>query len=350
MFGRLSMLSGGLFASRSHPDFDSLRAETDPERFVWAVLPLAARSFAASIVVLPRDDSDSAAVAYLYAAMLDAYEDLLPDEADRPDLLRAFAARFGQTPRELPPPIPETLARDERERLHLLLVEKAALVDAVFDRLNPRHRRAVLELITSMADGMAWASERFAEQGGVLEDDDQLFRYCHIVMGYPALFTIELLTGSRPRSVVDALAVSEMIQLANITRDIERDLARGVAYDPALRRHLGETTAPEVPAVRERLVGLALTRATAFRSLYDSVDLTRRPEVRLAAVLMLLFTDLHFRRMAARVGRAPWRGPRGKLMTVLVALPSVVSNRYSSSLVARIEGRFLAAAATSTPS
>ena len=101
------MISRGLFTSRSHPDLDSLRAETDPKRFVWAVLPLVARSFAASIVVLPRAESVVAAVAYLYAGMLDAYEDLLPDEADRPDLLRAFAARFGQTPYELPPPIPE---------------------------------------------------------------------------------------------------------------------------------------------------------------------------------------------------------------------------------------------------
>ena len=216
------MISRGLFAPRSHPDLDSLRAETDPERFVWAVLPLVARSFAASIVVLPRAESVVAAVAYLYAAMLDAYEDLLPDEADRPDLLRAFAARVGQTPYELPPPIPETLARDERDLLHLLLVEKAALVDAIFDGLDSRHRRAVVELIASMADGMAWASERFAEQGGVFEDDDQFFRYCHIVMGYPALFTIELVTGSPPQSVVDAFAASEMIQLANITGDIEK--------------------------------------------------------------------------------------------------------------------------------
>ena len=43
----------GLLANRQHPDLETLAAETDPERFMWDVLPHAARSFAASISVLP---------------------------------------------------------------------------------------------------------------------------------------------------------------------------------------------------------------------------------------------------------------------------------------------------------
>jgi phytoene/squalene synthetase len=345
MYRRLTLVVRGLFARRQHPDLEALAAETDPERFVWAVLPHAARSFAASIVVLRPAEARVAAVAYLYARMLDTYEDLLPDEEQRPAALRAFAARFERTPPDLPSPIRDDLATDDRDRLHLLLVQRAGLVDAVFAGLEERHRRAVAELIAAMAEGMAWSSERFVEQGGVLVDDDQLRRYCHAVIGFPAIFVIELLTGRPPASRADALAAGELIQLANVTRDIEKDLARGIAYDAVLRPHLGMPSAPEVPAVRRRLVSLALSRASAYRSLYESVDLSGRRGARLAAVLMLSFTDLHFRRMTSSVGRSPWRGPPGKTTMMLRALPAIVSGNYASALIARLERSFLDASA-----
>ena len=69
----------GLTVDRNRPDFAALGAERDPERFLWKVLPHAARSFAASIVVLPRDQAMASAVAYLYCRMLDTYEDLIDD-------------------------------------------------------------------------------------------------------------------------------------------------------------------------------------------------------------------------------------------------------------------------------
>ena len=43
------LLMQGLSVNRRRPDLDALAAETRPERFVWKVLPHAARSFAASI-------------------------------------------------------------------------------------------------------------------------------------------------------------------------------------------------------------------------------------------------------------------------------------------------------------
>ena len=72
------LLWRGLTAKRDTPDLDRLNAETDPESFVWSILPHAARSFAASIVALPRRKGRAAAVAYLYCRMLDTYEDLYP--------------------------------------------------------------------------------------------------------------------------------------------------------------------------------------------------------------------------------------------------------------------------------
>ena len=157
------------------------------------------------------------------------------------------------------------------------LCARSSSVDAVYADLHPDHQYAIADLIESMAEGMAWASERFVEQGGVLVDDKQLLHYCHNVIGYPAGFIIGLLTGNGAESNEDALAMSEMIQLANITRDIEKDLERGIAYDPALQPHLFGANESAVRDTRERLVGIALSRAPSFRRLYVGAGLTGRP-------------------------------------------------------------------------
>lgn len=92
------LLLRGLTVDRSRPDLDSLAAERDPERFVQRMLPHAARSFAASIVMLPRRQAKAASVAYLYCRMLDTYEDLLPDPQARIRELGAFGERFATDP------------------------------------------------------------------------------------------------------------------------------------------------------------------------------------------------------------------------------------------------------------
>ena len=76
------LLRGGL-TNRKHPDLVALGSIEDPDRFVWAILPHAARSFATSILMLPTDKAPTAAVAYLYCRMLDTYEDLSPPRGGR---------------------------------------------------------------------------------------------------------------------------------------------------------------------------------------------------------------------------------------------------------------------------
>ena len=60
--------------------------------------------------------------------------------------------------------------------------------------------------------------------------------------------------------------------------------------------------------------------------------------------LMLLFTDLHYRKASSAVGAPAWRGPNGPFGTVLRALPAAVSHRYAVKTVHRVEREFLAAA------
>ncbi len=345
------LLLRGLSVDRRRPDLEALARETRPERFVWRVLPHVARSFAASIVVLPPDQARAAAVGYLYCRMLDTYEDLVADPVRSVAELRRFAARFDSRPLGPPPRLDPGLGAGPRERVYLLLIERCRYVDAVFGTLPSETQRRIGELVGSMAEGMAESSEAFARQQGVLVDDEQLARYCRCVIGHPAVFALDLVSA-RPvgeRSRENALLVSEMVQLANISRDIERDLARGIAYHPALKPYLGDSglEAPSrevVREVREHYVAMALERAPAYRRLFEELDLGGKPSVRAAAILMLSFTDLHYRSCLSDAGHRPWAGPRGSLQVVAGAFPALLSPEWTGRTLRRVELEFAAAA------
>jgi len=343
----------GAFVDRNRPDLESLARENDPERFVWRVLPHAARSFAASIVVLPHEQARAAAVAYLYCRMLDTYEDLFPDQATRTAELDRFGSRLEADPPPAPTAIPADLARDDRDRVHLVLVSRCDLVDAVFGSLPDEVRANIAALVRTMADGMIWSTDAFATQGGVLLDASQLDRYCRNVIGHPTVFVLDLVSGRELSDPAreDAFLASEMIQLANVTRDIEADLARGVAYHPDLKPFLGASgyapaSRDAVREVRAELLTRALSRAGAYRRLFEGLRLGRSPGVRAAAVLMLLFTDLHYRGCARRTDQAVWPGPRSRIDVIARSLPALVSPRWAARTVRGVERDFLAAAAT----
>ncbi len=347
-----------LCVDRDRPDLDGLRAIQDPERFVWAVLPHAARTFSACIMLLPAGPAKAAAVAYLYCRILDTYEDLCPDPAAREALLLGFVERLQADPDPPPPPPIEAPAlKDDRDRAHLLLIEKCDLVDRVYLELPAEVRAITRRLVRDMAEGMCWSSRIFGEQGGVLQDGAQVARYCHNVMGNPVLFTLRLLRHDRSGETElpaeleqSALEVSEMIQLANITRDIEKDLLRGVSYRAALRDDLGRqvdgdvSLAGRVRDARRELMRAALSRAPAYRALIDAMEQPHFSPARASALLMLLFTDRYYRSCARRAGLAAWGGRPPGLRLVLQSLPAVWSRRWARNVCDRVEQDFLNAA------
>ena len=341
----------GMLADRSRPDLAALAAESDPEDFLWAILPHAARSFAASIVVLPEADARAAAVAYLYCRALDTYEDLVDDPSEATGSLARFARRFDSEPPDAPPPLPEGAAGSDRERVYEILIERIELIDQVFLGLDHATRERIAGLVGSMAEGMIWSRDTFDAQGGILVDEGQLARYCRNVIGNPVLFMLEQVGGRNlePEAREDALVVSEMIQLANVSRDVEADLNRGIAYHPSLAPFLGRSGyEPEViPAVRDargQYIALALSRAPAYRRMFEGLELDRSVGVRMAAVLMLLFTDLHYRGCAIRAGHLPWPGPAGRAQVLIGSVPSLLSRTLAGKTVRRIERDFTTAA------
>jgi phytoene/squalene synthetase len=353
-----------VFTRRDRPDLERLSRIEDPEAFVWAILPHAARTFSACIALLPARSALAAAVAYLYCRMLDTYEDLVPDGATRDAALRAFAARLngGGNDGLLPAPtIADASDRDDRDRAHLLLVRRAHLVDQVFISFDEATQGVVRDLVSDMAEGMRWSSKTFEAQGGVLTGEDQLARYCRHVLGNPVVFGVRLMRlahGTRPELTLEerehAMRVGEMVQLANVTRDVEKDLRRGIAYDAALRDDLGRDAlngdralAERCRLVRERLLRMALRRAPSYARIIDALQLQGWSVARASGVLMLLFTERYFRGCARRVGMTSWDGPHSTFSLLARTFRSTFSRRVAFREIDRVEQSFLAAAQSS---
>jgi phytoene/squalene synthetase len=335
----------GTLTNRDRPDIAKLRGIEDPEEFVWAVLPHAARSFATSILVLPRADAWAAAVAYLQCRILDTYEDLHPEPHERPAVLRIVGGRWKTEDRGEPPLLGDALVATPRDEVHTLLIDRIDMVDAAFDTLPPSERSSINELVGNMSEGMAWAAERFEAQNGVLHDETQRARYCNYVIGEPALYAMRSLlhvpVTAEGRS--DALDVSVFIQLANVTRDIEKDLARGVAYDTSLQHLLG-TTRPTseaqaaVAEVRTTLMQEALRRFPAYARLVAELP-GGVSQARGAAVLMLGFTDRYYASCAVRAGDRGWR-KRPRALLYLDGILGSLSRTWTRRAVRRSEHNF----------
>jgi hypothetical protein len=292
--------------------------------------------------------------------MLDTYEDLVPDRLEREAQLAAFGNRFRPDGSLTPAPeIRVSSERDLRDQSHLLLVKRAALVDRVYATFDLPTRGVIADLVRDMAEGMRWSSATFAAQGGVLDGEEQLATYCRHVLGNPALFMIRLvrLHTGEPTSVPSdyreqIMRVGEMTQLANVTRDVEKDLRRGISYDSSLRADLGREVQGDagamerVRAVRRRLLRVAMMRVPDYRHVIDGMRLPRLSLVRASAIVMLLFTEQYFRRCARRVGLPAWRGPDTAGGIILRGLLAAASRRRAKREIERVESAFLECAGT----
>jgi phytoene/squalene synthetase len=305
---KLQLVALNVLANRRQPPLAQLAALRDPERFVWHILPHAARSFSFCIIALPERMARALAVAYLYCRMLDSYEDLPPTLELKVQKLRAFVDRFSDAAVLQPAPtLEESWAPDPQEASHVLLVQRAALVDEVYGRLSSSHQRTIRRLVTRMGEGMIWSAETFAAQQGRLLNEAQLSDYCDHVLGNPMVFAEEMqrldcgmddrVEGPRRQL---CRATGEAIQLANVTRDLEKDVVRGVYYHPALAGV--EPNSETLAQVRRLLLRRGMLRAAAFRPFAMGVPTPKWSLSRGACLLLLLFTYRYYQKATARAG------------------------------------------------
>lgn len=250
------------------------------------------------------------AVAYLYCRMLDTYEDLLPTVEEQQRAIKRFIERFADRNALRPAPaLDPELSVDARESTHLLLVNRAAFIDRNFDRLPAPQQEAICRLVKRMGEGMIWSSRIFAKQGGVLQTPGQLSRYCWHVLGTPILFAEEVqrldqglspeISDERLRSCA---VIGEVIQLANITRDLEKDCRRGIFYHPDLPGPEGVCREQAIREVRSQLVLRALRQAPEFRIFIEALTAPRISLARGAAMLLIITTYAYYWRAAQKAG------------------------------------------------
>ncbi len=336
-----------LLANRRVPPLAKLKEIKDPEQFLWQILPHAARTFSLVIVFLPPRMRRALALAYLYCRMLDTYEDLLPTLAEKQRALERFIERFGDPGGLKPAPsLDPSLTTDPRESTHLLLVNRAADIDRNFERLEGPQQDAIRRLVRRMGEGMIWSSRLFVEQGGVLQTPAQLSRYCWHVLGTPILFADEVqrldqglsphISDSRLRLCA---VVGEVIQLANITRDLEKDCERGIFYHPQLPGLQGDRREQCIREVRGQLVLRALRRFRKFPRFFNSIPAAPISRARGAAILLIITTYAYYWR-AAQIAQLPAFDNRQRITRLggaLTWLKCVLSRRAASRFLKWLE-------------
>jgi phytoene/squalene synthetase len=358
-FDLLQSILVNLFANRRQPPYSKLSEITDPEQFLWRILPHAARTFSFSIIFLPRRMRKTLAVAYLYCRMLDTYEDLLPGLAAKENALQHFIQRLadGGEP-TLAPALDPSLTDDPRESTHVLLVNRADLIDRVFIQLPDMHQQAICRLVQRMGRGMIWSSRVFADQNGVLQSPGQLSRYCWHVLGTPILFADEMqrldqgldymADNSRLRSCA---VVGEVIQLANITRDLERDYERGIYYHPDLPGLNGLQREECIREVRSQLLLRALRLAAEFQPFVNAIPTPPISLARGAAILLVITTIAYYMRAAEKAGLPAFHGQQRitRLSGTWTWLKCIFSRRATSDFLRSVDRMVRAAFARCGP-
>jgi farnesyl-diphosphate farnesyltransferase len=107
-----------------------------------------------------------------------------------------------------------------------------------FHCLPDSQRAAMVPHITEMAEGMGSFSE-------VIDDEDELSRYCHVVAGVVGGLLTDLYIQSEGAVVTSALrenseSFGQALQLVNIAKDMAEDASRG-------RQFLPRTYCPDIP-------------------------------------------------------------------------------------------------------
>ena len=242
---RILRVASNLAANRRDPPLDRLEREQDPERFLWQMLPHAARTFSLAIAVLPADLARTVGVAYLCCRILDTVEDLARDPAERD---RLFDARRRVSSRD-GTPLPELAApwvQDARDRAHLILVRRSGVVAELLAIARGRDARRGSPACRAHggrdeARGPRADRNRRPRRGRGARAllPRRAGRAAHVRRRRAPLRRSDCRRSCPPTAARPALDVGELVQLANVCRDVEKDLRRGVAYDPALEPWLG---------------------------------------------------------------------------------------------------------------
>ncbi len=136
-----------------------------------------------------------------------------------------------------------------------------------------------------------------------------------------------------------------MIQLANITRDLEKDYERGIFYHPQLPGLEGARRQQCIREVRSQLILRAIRRFREFPRFFDAIPAPQISRARGAAILLIITTYAYYWRAAQKAG-LPAFDDRQRITRfggALIWLKSVFSSRAASRFLKWLESSVLIA-------
>lgn len=247
------------------------------------MLPKVSRTFALGITLLDPPWCEWVRTSYLLCRIADTVEDapglsLTRRHALFDSLVGALRTGHGSSFVALTRVLPDD---DEAE-----LARGLDRVLAVFSSFPPDVRTRISRWVEEMVDGMRAYAVRFDARAPIRDEAD-LIRYCHFVAGTVGqLLTDLFVLGSdrvrqcEPVLRAEAESFGLMLQLTNIAKDLEEDLARGTCFVPQSileRRWVAhdELFAPFAESrtrlVVRDLVGMARTHVAAAHRYVDAL-------------------------------------------------------------------------------
>lgn len=237
-----------IFRDRHNFNINEIKNILDDKEFIYAILPYVARTFALSIVVLPDKISIPAALGYCYCRILDTFEDMifLPKMREKaislmPKILKKLMNNKKVNINNILKYEKYLVKTKKKDEMYCLLVQEIERINNVFLEQDPIIQKMIYNLVKKMAKGMNDCTGKFKEKNDNITKN-HIKKYCKSVLGYPLLFIFQLLNwingNKNPMNIKykeKLYDISQFIQLANVTRDIEEDLLNNVVYHNLLQ-------------------------------------------------------------------------------------------------------------------
>ncbi|MCG3148338.1 MAG: hypothetical protein PCFJNLEI_01781 [Verrucomicrobiae bacterium] len=203
---------------------DSLTLAAVSQDLLSALLREVSRSFYLTLRILPPAIRPPISLAYLLARASDTIADTaVVPAARRLELLREMRAGRIQSVREL--------AGQQALPAERVLLERLDECDRRVTELAAADQALIRELLTTIITGQIFDLERFP---GAPLTAEELDRYTYLVAGCVGEFWTKMcqahLPGLERLSVADGIRFGKGLQLVNILRDREKDLALGRQY------------------------------------------------------------------------------------------------------------------------
>ena len=313
---RICQVINCIFTNRHTFDENTIRRIEDDREYVFSILPYVARSFSLSMMVLPEKLLMPSALGYCYCRILDTFEDMLSDPYMRVKALKLLPKQLKKLNRGkkidnhyISNICQKLVCSKEKDKAYCLLVEQIERLHRLFMVQDPNVQLILLKLVQKMSKGMCRFSTLFKEDDTSISKKD-IKSYCKSVLGYPLIFLCQLTNWYKghpdymnvkyKKEIID---ISQFIQLANITRDVEEDLLNHVVYHNLLSSHkysvskkdlLDPVMIQKIKEVRRELIMDAIYSSYSYPLFMEEYFMGNFC-TRLSMLIFLKFTEIYYR-------------------------------------------------------